>query len=205
MSQDIIDILQNMDTEKMENQLILQCAPVIVGMKMSNLLIIQNKHLRQICKLLSHSKISYYVLYVSGEKSTVLLYDRKKLEYYISGKRIHQFLVESGYEEFELEAMFRKLRKRYEIYHNYYPVEERKNLFPHELGLLLGYPLEDVQGFIQNAGKNFLYPGYWKVYYNVPPKLALFQRYEMAKETLIELVSRGVGIAEIIDAYSGLS
>lgn len=204
MSQDVIDILQNMDTENMENQLILQCAPVIVGMKMSNLLIIQNKYLRQIKKLLSRSKISYYVLYVSAEKSTVLLYNRKKLEYYVSGKRIHQFLVECGYEEFELEAIFRKLRKRYEIYRDYHPVKERKNLFPHELGLLLGYPLEDVQGFIKNDGKNFLYTGYWKVYHNVPPKRALFRRYEMAKETLIELVSNGVGIAEIIDAYSGI-
>ena len=62
MSQDVIDILQNMDTETMESQLILQCAPVIVGMKMSNLLIIQNKYLRQIKKLLSRSKISYYCL-----------------------------------------------------------------------------------------------------------------------------------------------
>lgn len=202
MSQDVIDAFQNMDIETVGNQLILQCAPVIVGMKMSNLLIIQNKYLRQIKKLLSHSKISYYVLYVSAGKSTVLLYNRKKLEYYVSGKRIRRFLEESGYEDFELEAIFRRFRKRYEIYRDYCPAKERKNLFPHELGLLLGYPIEDVQGFIQNDGKNYLYTGYWKVYCNVPPKRVLFRRYEMAKEILIGLVSNGVDIAEIIDAYS---
>ena len=36
--------------------------------------------------------------------------------------------------------------------------------FPHEIGLLLGYPPEDVSGFIENGGKNFLCSGYWKVY-----------------------------------------
>ncbi len=32
--------------------------------------------------------------------------------------------------------------------------------FPHEMGLLLGYPVEDVVGFMENNGKNYLYSGY---------------------------------------------
>lgn len=39
--------------------------------------------------------------------------------------------------------------------------------FPHEMGILLGYPVEDVEGFIINNGKNELYTGYWKVYDNL--------------------------------------
>lgn len=204
MSREVLDFLQNMDTEKAENQLVLQCAPVITGMKISNLLIIQNHYLRQISKLLSRSKISYYVLYASKEKATALLYDRKKLEHYIAGEKVRLFFRKSGYEDFQLEAVFRRLRKRYEIYRQNDAVTERKRLFPHELGLLLGYPLEDVQGFIQNGGKNSLYTGYWKVYYNVPLKKALFLQYERARETLIELVSNGVGIAEILDVYDDI-
>lgn len=204
MSREILDFFRNMDTENAENQLILQCAPVITGMKISNLLIIQNQYLRQISKLLSCSKISYYVLYASKEKATVLLYDRKKLVNYIAGEKVRLFFRESGYEDFEPEAVFRRLRKRYEIYRQNDAETERNRLFPHELGLLLGYPLEDVQGFIQNGGKNSLYTGYWKVYYNVPLKKALFLQYERAKETLIELVSNGVGIAEILDVYDDI-
>ena len=37
-------------------------------------------------------------------------------------------------------------------------------IFPHEMGLLLGYPVEDVTGFMVHGGKNSLYSGYWKVY-----------------------------------------
>ena len=36
--------------------------------------------------------------------------------------------------------------------------------FPHEIGLFLGYPPEDVAGFMTNRGKNCKCVGCWKVY-----------------------------------------
>ena len=36
--------------------------------------------------------------------------------------------------------------------------------FPHEIGIFLGYPLPDVEGFIQNRGQNFTCCGCWKAY-----------------------------------------
>ena len=36
--------------------------------------------------------------------------------------------------------------------------------FPHEVGLFLGYPLDDVTGFIEQKGKNYKCCGIWKVY-----------------------------------------
>lgn len=36
--------------------------------------------------------------------------------------------------------------------------------FPHEIGLFLGYPLEDVQGFIENRAEGYKCVGCWKVY-----------------------------------------
>lgn len=36
--------------------------------------------------------------------------------------------------------------------------------FPHEIGVFLGYPLEDVVGFIRNRGRNYTCCGYWKAY-----------------------------------------
>ena len=37
-----------------------------------------------------------------------------------------------------------------------------KRGFPHEIGLVLGYPPVDVEGFIKKEGRDFLYSGYWK-------------------------------------------
>ena len=36
--------------------------------------------------------------------------------------------------------------------------------FPHEIGVFLGYPLEDVEGFIRHRGKCFTCCGCWKSY-----------------------------------------
>ena len=36
--------------------------------------------------------------------------------------------------------------------------------FPHEIGVFLGYPLEDVVGFIRHRGKCFTCCGCWKSY-----------------------------------------
>ena len=69
------------------------------------------------------------------------------------------------------------------------------------MGLLLGYPVEDVEGFILHKGQNALYSGYWKVYKDVPAKKSIFEAYESAKETLIRLLDKGYDMHWIIDYY----
>ena len=59
----------------------------------------------------------------------------------------------------------------------------------------------DVTGFIEHNGKNYLHSGYWKVYKNPIAKRQLFKEYELAKENVIQLVSTGVSIVEVIDIY----
>ena len=73
--------------------------------------------------------------------------------------------------------------------------------FPHEMGLLLGYPIEDVVGFMEHSGKEYLYSGYWKVYENVPAKKQIFTRYDEARETLIRLLANDIGIRLIYEIY----
>ena len=70
--------------------------------------------------------------------------------------------------------------------------------FPHEIGVLLGYPAEDVKGFVVNEGKNYLYSGYWKVYGDLSEAKQLFYKFDRAKE----LVSQGIGIRNVIESCS---
>jgi hypothetical protein len=66
-----------------------------------------------------------------------------------------------------------------------YCIARLKRLFrqgcPHEVGIFLGYPLADVDAFIQNKGRNYLLNGYWKVYSDVPGAEKLFHSYNQAK------------------------
>ena len=101
-------------------------------------------------------------------------------------------LMGNGYEQFDLESILLEFGRRYRSYRT-----ESKS-FPHELGLLLGYPLDDVEGFIKNDGKNCLYTGYWKVYANVPAKRNLFRRFECAREELMKQIRQGKKVEQVI-------
>lgn len=41
---------------------------------------------------------------------------------------------------------------------------QQEGEFPHEIGVFLDYPLQDVIGFMQNRGKNYTFTGYWRSY-----------------------------------------
>ena len=69
--------------------------------------------------------------------------------------------------------------------------------FPHEIGLFLGYPAEDVYGFLKYGGKNCKYTGCWKVYSDVDRALALFDRYRRCRSALCRRVSNGDSIIQM--------
>ncbi len=50
--------------------------------------------------------------------------------------------------------------------------------FPHEIGLFLGYPPEDVEGFIENKAGGCKYVGCWKVYGDVDSAKRTFAQYK---------------------------
>jgi hypothetical protein len=52
---------------------------------------------------------------------------------------------------------------------------------PHEVGIFLGYPLDDVIGFIKNGGRYEKISGYWKVYGNEQYALEKFGEYKNAE------------------------
>ncbi len=49
--------------------------------------------------------------------------------------------------------------------------------FPHEIGLFLGYPPEDVKGFIERGSRGYKCSGYWKVYSDEVRARKLFEKY----------------------------
>lgn len=197
MSREIFELVQEMDLKNIEIQLALQCAPLITGLKASNLLIVSAENEKRVRKIIGKSGISYYKMLQTEKKVTFLLFRRKQLEEFLCRKEIRRFFQQEGYTVFRFGQILRTFQMRYVTY-----MKERGD-FPHEMGLLLGYPLEDVRGFMENEGKYFLYAGYWKVYENMAEKLKLFRKFEVAKETLISLVYNGVHIEEIVTSYAG--
>ena len=198
MSFDIVDIIKEMDVHSIPLQLALQCAPVISGIKISNLLTIPAKSLRELSAVLKKTELSFRLLYPGRERLVILIYRETELKEYLEREEVMAFIYKCGYETSDISKIFPVFVKRYMRY------MELKQDFPHELGLFLGYPIEDVEGFIKENGKNYLYSGYWKVYKDAELKIRLFKNYEKVQTEIVRLLYEGLDIMDIITNYSNI-
>ena len=195
MCKEIFEIVQTMDQSHIETKFALQCAPIITGIKISNLLIVSSCDEESVRRILMKSGILHYRLLRQENKTTFLLFHRSKLTAYLEDPDVQRILKENGYEDMSLGGILRTFQYRYQMHMS------DKVGFPHEMGLLLGYPVEDVLGFIRHKGRNSLYAGYWKVYHDVDAKRKIFDNYENSKETLIQLLAQGYNMRQIIELY----
>ena len=198
MSGEIWEIMRKLRGDEIELQIAFQCAPLITGLKESNLLNIEKQDYQRMKDIFKESELTVYPLGIHAGKITVFLYHRERLEKFFSRESVLALLHEIGYIDTDLKQVLPVFRTHYQQY-----LKEKK-VFPHEMGLLLGYPPEDVKGFIHNQGKNYLYSGYWKVYDRPHEKIRLFQKYEHSREKLIQLLSYGMRIEEIIAICSNM-
>lgn len=70
--------------------------------------------------------------------------------------------------------------------------------FPHEIGLFLGYPLEDVEGFVANHGEHYLCRGLWKVYGDPDSACAAFRRFRLCTEDYRHRYAAGAALTQLI-------
>ena len=69
--------------------------------------------------------------------------------------------------------------------------------FPHEVGLFLSYPPEDVKGFINNEAANYKYIGLWKVYGDEEGAKRTFARYKKCTELYCKLWQSGSSLEQL--------
>lgn len=73
----------------------------------------------------------------------------------------------------------------------------RDSGFPHEVGLFLGYPPEDVRGFIENGAQASRYVGCWKVYGDTGRARQLFRQYRKCTEVYARCYHAGKSIDKL--------
>ena len=112
MSQQAFWLFLKMDKRNLFVQMALQCAPVLAGIKVSNLLIIEERYWKELCFLLRNSEMCARKLYRCRDKITLLLYRREELEQWVKTLQVEALLKEIGYDSVELHRIFRKLEQR---------------------------------------------------------------------------------------------
>jgi hypothetical protein len=170
-----------------------QCGPVLMGIKPAALFPLRSARCLDCLSALLPQHINLLVLRETGTPSgaegaessargfpsegrpLILLYEKTMLEQTLSGGAARGFLSNFGYPAtiFSMPSILRYLKMRFSA-----------GNFPHEIGLFLGYPLEDVTGFIRHKGQNYKLCGYWKVYGDVEGAKRLFRQYDLCRECM---------------------
>lgn len=182
--------------KKFEGLLALHCSPTLAGIKSSNLVSCYKDEYLNLPSLINHynnilntRNIFLDILCEYESHYLVFIYNKNLLTSILSNPSCRCFLNIYGYSNLSIPNALDVLKYRLK-----YTYE-----FPHEIGLFLGYPLDDIVGFIENKGKNYKFFGYWKVYSNENLARELFKSYSNSRELFCSEILSGSSIIDIIN------
>ena len=177
-----------------EKALVLQCAPTLASLKTGNLFSIDYSSMKDLerdislwSSYLESKGIKIFILKYTKSIALIYVYRESALKKDMNRSDISDYLMNYGYNIKNINQILKKLQNRLMTSED----------FPHEIGLFLSYPLEDVTGFICNKGKNCTHCGYWKVYGNKEESVKKFQRYDKCRDIYLKLWSNGRSVLQL--------
>lgn len=177
----------------LEKSLIIHCSPTLASIKPANLFSVEekngdlNRELEKWDNILQTKGLSICVLRRRGNSVLVYVYRRSQLAKILESLDVKVFLGKYGYKNSDIFSVLDRLRSRL----------ESSPCFPHEIGIFLGYPLEDVVGFIENEGKNSKCTGFWKVYGDAVTAEKKFAQYKKCSCVYQRLWCAGKSIMQL--------
>lgn len=152
------------------------CSPTLAGIKTGNIFTVDRslitdikKELCELNKCFTQKGLRVIPLRVSEKNVLLYVYRPDRLREDLSCKEARCILLENGYSCNSIEK---------DIVHLIHQIHNSKS-FPHEIGLFLGYPPEDVAGFMYKGADRAKCVGAWKVYgdeYVARQKFDMFKR-----------------------------
>lgn len=110
----------------------------------------------------------------------------------LSSEENRAFLVEAGLPVDSDEALACAFVGRLRAYY------AGRADFPHEVGLMLGYPVEDVRGFMADGGRGAKVVGCWRCYGDVLAARRRFEELGRAELACKRLYAEGVCVGELL-------
>ena len=147
--------------EVFERAMVVHCAPTLAGHKCASLFTWRGCPDRaaqwalEASALLAEKGVQVRLLKAQEGGTLVYVYRPRTLLARLAEPGVGAFLSACGYEESGgLESLLGQLSAKL----------LKGELFPHEIGIFLDYPLEDVVGFIRHQGACYSCQGCWKAY-----------------------------------------
>lgn len=181
---------------KFESVIGYHCSPVLMGMKPANLVSFSKEKMPELPEIISDYKegleregIRMEIICGCRKHYLLLVYRPDMLQEYLKQEEARKLLLQDGYDiDGTLDEMLAHLKERF--FH--------KTEFPHEIGLFLGYPIEDVKGFRKFGGSGCKMCGYWKVYDNVEQARMVFDSYDRCREFTSTQIRAGYSILQVV-------
>lgn len=120
-------------------------------------------------------------------RTLIYLYRHSALSRDLQHPRVNALLTQRGYPCPDPERCILHLRQRL----------AQNRSFPHEIGLFLGYPPEDVLGFLQDPSA-FKYSGCWKVYGDPTAAQLRFAQFRTCTRVYVQSMTRGISPEHLV-------
>ena len=157
-----------------EELLIRQAAPTLAGIKTGSLFPCPYEDrqrlisdVRRLNRILTPKGLCLLPLRLSARRALLYLYRPAQLRSDLQNELAAELLRQAGYSGGNCARCVAELIRRF----------QDGGEFPHEVGLFLSYPPEDVRGFIRNGAEGCKCAGLWKVYGDEEKAKRLFDSY----------------------------
>ena len=184
-----------MDNTTLEHYLAHYCAATLLGEKSASLVSLPREEcvriglqLREYNRKLGPKGLVFTLLCACRRRLLLLVYRPAMLERELAAPQAAAMLEQLGYPmEENLRAKLNRLQARF----------AEGGGFPHEIGLFLGYPPEDVRAFVATGGAGCKLCGYWKVYTDPTAAQAEFDRYKKCERIYARCYYNGTPIRRL--------
>ncbi|MBR7019572.1 MAG: DUF3793 family protein [Lachnospiraceae bacterium] len=177
-----------------ELTMVRMCAPTLAGMKTGSLYNYRYEDRGEMMKAirgwnrrLRARGVCLIPLRYADHKALIYLFRPEQLRCDLCRTSVSELLRTRGYKSLQCGQCLARLIERL----------REENDFPHEIGLFLGYPPEDVKGFIQNRAEGFKTVGYWKVYGDAEAAGRTFCKYRKCTELLCRRLRNGEPVEQL--------
>lgn len=177
-----------------ENDIIRNCAPTLAGIKTGSLFTCPYESkasllgsVRSLNQKLVRKGLRLLPLRFSKSKALIYLYRPRMLSADLADSTAAALLKQHGYDAASCEGCIVQLIHR---------LKEQED-FPHEIGLFLGYPPEDVCGFIENKACRCKCAGCWKVYGDEAAARKRFDQYKKCTRVYCDQWAKGKTIERL--------
>ncbi|MCR5294991.1 MAG: DUF3793 family protein [Lachnospiraceae bacterium] len=170
------------------------CSPTLAGLKTGNMFSCRyasmeeiRDDLRRINRALRPKGLCALPLRFMKDKVLIYLFRPSKLDEDLKNHEAARLLADEGYEQIGRNRCLTELIRRMGTQED----------FPHEVGLFLSYPPEDVRGFIENKASGCKLTGTWKVYGDEDGARQKFELYRRCTDSYRKQWAKGKSLRDL--------